>query len=64
MEMIYLLLIMRQLELSDNTNKYMVITCDQNAGRSHSVRIDNGSFEMAEQIKELGTTLTNQNSFQ
>jgi len=32
---------MKQLELNDDTNKYMVITCDQNAGRSHSIRIDN-----------------------
>ena len=42
---------MRRLELNDNTNKYMAITCDQNGGRSYSKRIDNGSFDMAEQIK-------------
>jgi hypothetical protein len=42
----------------------MVITGYQNAGRSHSIRIDNGSFEMAEQVKYLGTTLTNQISVQ
>jgi len=64
MERIYLLLIMRQLELNDNTNKYMVITGDQNAGRSYSKRIDNGSFELAEQFKYLGITLTNRNSLQ
>ena len=35
---------------------------DQNAGRIHSVRINNSSFEKVEEFKYLGTTLTNQNS--
>ena len=35
---------------------------DQNAGRNHSVRIDNSTFERVEEFKYLGTTLTNQNS--
>ena len=35
---------------------------DQNAGRIHSVRIDNSTFERVEEFKHLGTTLTNQNS--
>jgi len=35
---------------------------DQNAGRNHSVRIDNGTFKRVEEFKYLGTTLTNQNS--
>jgi hypothetical protein len=35
---------------------------DQNAGRIHSVRIDNSTFERVEELKYLGTTLTNQNS--
>jgi len=35
---------------------------DQNAGRIHSVRIDNSSFERVEEFKYLGTSLTNQNS--
>jgi L-lysine 2,3-aminomutase len=35
---------------------------DQHAGRSHSVEIDNISFERVEDFKYLGTTLTNQNS--
>ena len=35
---------------------------DQNAGRIHSVRIDNSSFDRVEDFKYLGTTLTNQNS--
>ena len=35
---------------------------DQNAGRIHSVRIDNSTFKRVEEFKYLGTTLTNQNS--
>ena len=35
---------------------------DQNAGRIHSVRIDNSTFERVVEFKYLGTTLTNQNS--
>jgi len=35
---------------------------DQNAGRNHSVRIDNSTFERVEEFKYLGTTLTHQNS--
>jgi len=33
-----------------------------NAGRIHSVRTDNSTFERVEEFKYLGTTLTNQNS--
>jgi len=44
------------------TTKYMVMSRDQNAGRIHSVRIDNSTFERVEEFKYLGTTLTIQNS--
>jgi len=37
---------------------------DQNAGRSHNIRIANSSFERVEDFKYLETTLTNQNSSQ
>ena len=37
---------------------------DQNAGRTHSMKIDNNSIERVEEFKCLGTTLTNQNSIQ
>ena len=40
----------------------MVMSRDQNAGRIHSVRIDNCTFERVEECKYLGTTLTKQNS--
>ena len=42
----------------------MVISRDRNAGRSHSVKIDNSSIERVEEFKYLGTTLTDQNSIQ
>ena len=40
----------------------MVMSLDQNAGRNHSVRINNSTFEMVEEFKYLGTTLTHQSS--
>jgi hypothetical protein len=43
----------------------MVISRDKDAGRSHSMKMDNGnSFERVEEFKYLGRTLTNQNSIQ
>ena len=46
------------LEVSADKTKYMVISRDQNAGRIHSVRIDNSTFDRVEDFKYLGTTLT------
>jgi hypothetical protein len=42
----------------------MVMSREQNAGRTHSMKIDNSFFERVEEFKYLGTTLTNQNSIQ
>jgi hypothetical protein len=42
----------------------MVISRNQNAGQNHNIKVDNKSFEGVEQLKYLGTTLTNQNSIQ
>ena len=42
----------------------MVMPRDQNAGQSHSIKIDNSSFERVEEFKYLGTTSTRQNSIQ
>jgi len=42
----------------------MVMSRDQNAGRSHIIKNDNISFERVEEFKYLATTLTNQNSIQ
>ena len=50
------------LEVSADKTKYMVMSRDQNAGRIHSVRMDNSTFERVEEFKYLETVLTNQNS--
>jgi len=42
----------------------MVMSRDQNAGRTHSMKTDNSSFERVDEFKYLGTTLTNENSIQ
>ena len=42
----------------------MIMSRDQNAGRSHSMKTDNSSIERVEEFKHLGTTLTNKNSIQ
>ena len=41
------------LEVSADKTKYMVKYRDQNAGRNHSVRIDNSTFERMEDFKYL-----------
>ena len=38
------------------------VSRDQNAGRIHSMKMDNSSIERVEEFKYLGTTLTNKNS--
>jgi hypothetical protein len=50
------------LEVNGDRTKYLVMSRDQNAGYSHSVKIDNSSVERVEVFKYLGTTLTDQNS--
>ena len=52
------------LEVNADNTKYMVMSRDQNGGRSHNIKIDNSSFERVEQFRYLRTTLTNQNSMQ
>ena len=44
------------LEVSADKTKYMVMSRDHNAGRIHSVRIYNNTFERVEEFKYLGTT--------
>ena len=48
-------------EVNVVTTKYKVISLDQNAGRGHSMKIHNSSFEMVKELKYLGTSLRNQN---
>jgi len=50
------------LEVNADKTKYMVMSRDQNAGRSHSIKTDNSSFARVEELKYLGTTLKDQNS--
>ena len=45
-----------RLEVSADKTKHMVMSRDQNAGRIHSVRIDNSTLERVEGFKYLGTT--------
>jgi len=52
------------LEVNADKTKYMILSRDQNEGRSQNIRTGNSSFESVEEFKYLGTTLTNQNSIQ
>ena len=52
------------LEVNADKTKYMVMSRNENAGRSYSMKIDKSSFETVEDFKYLGATLTNQNSIQ
>jgi len=52
------------LEVIADKTTYMVMSGHWNAGRGHSVKIDNSSVERVEEFKFLGTALTDQNSIQ
>ena len=41
------------LEVNADKTQYMVMSSDKNAGRSHSMKTDNSSFEKVEQFKCL-----------
>jgi hypothetical protein len=45
------------LEVNADKTKYMVMSRDQKAGRSHDTKNGNKSFESVEQFKYLGTNL-------
>ena len=45
------------LEVNAHKTKYMSVSQDQNAGRIHSMKMDNSSIERVEEFKYLGTTL-------
>jgi len=42
------------LEVNDDKNEYMVVSRDQDAGRSHSTKTDNKPLERVEYLKNLG----------
>ena len=48
-----------RLEVNADKTKYMIMSRDQNAGRSCSMKTDNSSIERLEEFKYLGTTLRN-----
>ena len=48
------------LEVNADKTKYMVMSREQTAGLSHTMKVDNSSIERVEGFKYLGTTLTNQ----
>ena len=52
------------LEVNADKTKYVVMSREQTAGLSHTMKVDNSSIERVEELKYLGTTLTNQNSIQ
>ena len=52
------------LEVNAHKTKYMTVSQDQKAGRIHSIKMDNISIERMEELKYLGTTLTNKKSIQ
>jgi len=52
------------LEVNVNKTKYMVISRDQNTGRSHNIKIDNSSLERVEEFKYFETSLTYQHFIQ
>jgi hypothetical protein len=51
------------IEVNADKTKYMVMSRDQNAGRSWNIKTDSSTFERVED-KYLGTTYINQNSIQ
>jgi len=54
----------KEIGLEDNSfkTKYMVMSREQNAGRSRNMKTDNSSFETEEVFRYLVTNLTYQNS--
>jgi hypothetical protein len=52
------------LEVNADKTTNIVMSQDQNAGRSHSMKTDKSSFERVKDLKYLGTTFTNQNCIQ
>ena len=52
------------LEVNADKTKYMVMSREQTAGLSHTLKVDNSFIERVEEFKYLGTMLTNQNSIQ
>jgi hypothetical protein len=52
------------IEVNADETKHMVMSRDQNAVRSHSIKTENSFFERMEEFKYLEITLKNQNYIQ
>jgi hypothetical protein len=52
------------LEINVEKTKYMLLSRNQNAGQNRDIEIAYKSFENVSQLKNLGTTVTNQNLIQ
>jgi len=52
------------LEVNDDKTKYVVMSQDQNAGRSHNIKTGKSYYERVEEFRYLETTLTYQNYIQ
>jgi hypothetical protein len=53
-----------RLKVNANGTKYVVMSRDRNAGRSHNIKNENNSFESVTEFKYLGTNLTKRNYIQ
>jgi hypothetical protein len=52
------------LEVDVEKSEYVLVSWDQNAGQNRKIKIRNRSFENVSPLKNLGTTVTNQNLIQ
>ena len=52
------------LDINADKPTYVVMSREQNAGRSYNIKIDYSSFERVEELKYMGTVLRNHNFIQ
>jgi hypothetical protein len=52
------------LKVNANKTKYIVMSRDQNAVRSHNLKTQNTFFQRVQHFKYFGSSLTDQNSIQ
>jgi hypothetical protein len=52
------------LEVKIEKNMYTLLSCHQNAGQTHDIKIANRCFENVAQLKYLGMAVMNQNLIQ
>jgi hypothetical protein len=52
------------LEVNAEKTKYMLLSCHQNAGKNHDIKIATRSLKNVAQFKYFGMTVTNQNLIQ